>query len=286
MELDKIYNSDCLDFFPQIEDSSVDVILTDPPFLYLKNQKLERAFDEEEFFSQSKRVLKEEGFLLFFGRGESFYRWNSIVASLGFIFKEEIIWNKVRTTSPVLPLSRCHETIAVWTKKNGKIRRCYVPYFEKKTDYDSVIADVNRLKSVLCNQKELDAVLSFLETGRKTYEQNNKVTKFKTSVQDTCSSSRCQNVVSMIRNGALESSIISVVKNTYKSIHPTEKPVRLLERLISLVSDKGDIILDPFCGSGSTCEAAQNIGRHFIGVEIDSEYFTGAYNRMASLFRP
>lgn len=286
MELDKIYNSDCLDFFPKIEDSSVDVILTDPPFLYLKNQKLERAFDEEEFFSQSKRVLKDDGFLLFFGRGESFYRWNNIVASLGFIFKEEIIWNKVRTTSPVLPLSRCHETIAVWTKKKGKIRRCYVPYFEKKTDYDSVIADVNRLKSVLCNQKELDAVLSFLETGRKTYEQNNKVTKFKTSVQDTCSSSRCQNVVSMIINGALESSIISVVKNTYKSIHPTEKPVRLLERLISLVSDKGDIILDPFCGSGSTCEAAQNIGRHFIGVEIDAEYFTGAYNRMASLFRP
>ena len=286
MELDKIYNSDCLDFFPQIEDSSVGVILTDPPFLYLKNQKLEKAFDEEEFFSQSKRVLKEDGFLLFFGRGESFYRWNNIVASFGFTFKEEIIWNKVRTTSPVLPLSRCHETIAVWTKKNGKIRRCYVPYFEKKTDYDSVIADIKRLKSVLCNQKELDAVLSFLETGRKTYEQNNKVTKFKTSVQDTCSSSRCQNVVSMIRNGALESSIISVVKNTYKSIHPTEKPVRLLERLISLVSDKGDIILDPFCGSGSTCEAARNMGRHFIGVEIDAEYFSGAYNRMMSLFLP
>lgn len=283
MELDKIYNSDCLDFFPQIEDSSVDVILTDPPFLYLKNQKLERPFDEEEFFYQSKRVLKDDGFLLFFGRGGTFYRWNNIVASLGFIFKEEIIWNKVRTTSPVLPLSRCHETIAVWTKKNGKIRRCYVPYFEKKTDLDSIIADVKRLKSVLCNRKELDAVLSFLENGRKTYEQNNKVTKFKTSVQDTGNSSRCQNVLSMMINGALESSIISVVKNTYKSIHPTEKPVRLLERLISLVSDKGDIILDPFCGSGSTCEAAQNKGRHFIGVEIDAEYFTLAYNRMAGI---
>lgn len=157
---------------------------------------------------------------------------------------------------------------------------------KKKTDYDSVIADINRLKSVLHNLKELDAVLSFLENGRKTYERNNKVTKFKTSVQDTGNSSRCQNVVSMMINGALESSIISVVKNTYKSIHPTEKPVRLLERLISLVSDKGDIILDPFCGSGSTCDAAKNIGRHFIGVEIDAEYFTGAYNRMVSLFQP
>ena len=87
----------------------------------------------------------------------------------------------------------------------------------------------------------------------------------------------------MMRNGALESSIISVVKNTYKCIHPTEKPVRLLERLISLVSDKGDIILDPFCGSGSTCEAAKNIGRHFIGIEIDSEYYAKAFNRLASL---
>lgn len=143
MELDKIYNSDCLDFLPHIEDSSVDVILTDPPFLYLKNQKLERAFDEEEFFSQSKRILKDNGFLVFFGRGESFYRWNNIVASLGFTFKEEIIWNKVRTTSPVLPLSRCHETIAVWTKKNRKIRRCYVPYFEKK----------NRLRFRHCRYK-------------------------------------------------------------------------------------------------------------------------------------
>ena len=86
-----------------------------------------------------------------------------------------------------------------------------------------------------------------------------------------------------MRNGSLESSIISVTKNTYKAIHPTEKPVRLLERLISLVSDKGDIILDPFCGSGSTCEAAKNIGRDFIGVEIDSEYYAGAYNRLVSL---
>lgn len=283
MELDRIYNNDCLKLFPQIEDSSIDVILTDPPFLYLKNQKLERAFDEEEFCSQSKRVLKDDGFLVFFGRGKSFYRLNNIVSSLGFTFKEEVIWDKVRTTSPVLPLSRRHETIAIWAKKTGKIRRSYVPYFEKKTDLASVVADVERLKSVLSNEKELDAVLSFLETGQKRYEQNNKVTKFKTSVQDTCSSSRCQNVVSMFRNGSLESSIISVVKNTYKAIHPTEKPVRLLERLISLVSDKGDIILDPFCGSASTCEAARNIGRHFIGVEIDFEYFIGAYNRMASL---
>ena len=180
MKLNQIYNSDCLDFLPQIEDSSIDVILTDPPFLYLKDQKLERAFDEEEFFSQSKRVLKEAGFLLFFGRGESFYRWNNIVASKGFTFKEEIIWNKVRTTSPVLPLSRCHETIAVWTKKTGKIRRCYIPYFEKKTDYNAVISDVNRLKSVLSNPKELDAVISFLETGKK---DTNKTTRLQSSKQ-------------------------------------------------------------------------------------------------------
>lgn len=280
IELDKIYNGDCLDLLPRIEDSTIDAILTDPPFLYLKNQKLERPFDEESFFIQAKRVLKDDGFLAIFGRGESFYRWNSIISDNHFVFKEEVIWDKVRTTSPVLPLSRRHETVAIWTKKNGKIRRCYIPYLEKKTSIEDIYKDIKRLKSVLTNAKELDMVLEYLQSGKKSYFPNNKVTKFKTSVQDTGSSSRCQNVMAQMRAGSLESSIISVVKNTYKAIHPTEKPVRLMERIIALISDEGGVILDPFCGSASTCIAASNTGRHFIGVEIDKEYFDRADSRL------
>ena len=87
LELNKIYNEDCLLGMKKIDSESIDCILTDPPYLYLKNQKLDRPFDEQKFFSEAKRVLKKDGFIVLFGRGTSFYRWNCILADLGFNFK-------------------------------------------------------------------------------------------------------------------------------------------------------------------------------------------------------
>lgn len=110
IELDKIYNEDCQEGIKRIPDASIDCILTDPPYLYLKGQKLERKFDEQTLFSGFKRVLKPTGFVVMFGRGTSFYRWNTILSDLGFKFKEEIIWDKGYCTSPLMRLSRIHET--------------------------------------------------------------------------------------------------------------------------------------------------------------------------------
>ena len=87
MELNKIYNEDCQEGIKRIPDASIDCILTDPPYLYLKGQKLERPFNERELFSEFKRVLKPTGFIILFGRGTSFYRWNMILAEQGFVFK-------------------------------------------------------------------------------------------------------------------------------------------------------------------------------------------------------
>lgn len=65
--------------------------------------------------------------------------------------------------------------------------------------------------------------------------------------------------------------------------HPTEKPVEILRPLIETFSRPGDIVLDPFCGSGSTLEAARNSGRSYLGVELDEEHFRTAIDRMAHL---
>lgn len=66
--------------------------------------------------------------------------------------------------------------------------------------------------------------------------------------------------------------------------HPAQKPVALLERLIEIASNEGDIVFDPFMGVGSTGVAALNRNRRFVGFEIDESYFSAAYNRMNSLF--
>ena len=117
----QLFNCDNSELMEKMEDESVDVILTDPPYLYLKNQKLERPFDEQLFFSEWKRVLAKNGFIVMFGRGTSFYRWNTILADFGFTFKEEIIWNKSYNTSPLMALSRIHETVSIFTKEKGKL---------------------------------------------------------------------------------------------------------------------------------------------------------------------
>jgi site-specific DNA-methyltransferase (adenine-specific) len=63
-------------------------------------------------------------------------------------------------------------------------------------------------------------------------------------------------------------------------IHPTEKPVGLLEELIKISTNPGDLVVDPFAGSGSTLKAAKNLGRSAYGVEQDEVYFKLASQRL------
>ena len=68
--------------------------------------------------------------------------------------------------------------------------------------------------------------------------------------------------------------------NIKAKIHQTEKPVALLECLVETYSKQGDLILDNCAGSGSTLIAAKNLGRQFIGIEKEQEYYNAALNRL------
>jgi len=323
MEINKIYNGDCLELIKELPDESINVILTDPPYLYLKNQKLDRPFDEQTFFNEAKRVLKKDGFIVLFGRGTSFYRWNTILAGLGFVFKEEIIWSKSYCTSPLMNLSRVHETVSIHTKRKGVINKVKVPYLEMKGhNIDGIITDINRLKTALKNTKSLNAVLEFLENNKRDTSDSwicdydsavmsGSITKEDRSVSvmrsikhsmneqsiirtytgkpfkksTACSQSAREgdgsvNVIQSINNGMNEKSIINEPRDQYDTIHPTQKPVRLLERLLALVSKPVDIVLDPFGGSGSTAIACHNTDRKFICYEIDEEYYNLSVKRV------
>jgi len=66
--------------------------------------------------------------------------------------------------------------------------------------------------------------------------------------------------------------------------HPHEKPLKLMERLVGLFSEEGDVVLDPFLGSGTTAVACKRLGRNFIGFEIKSEYCKIAEKRLKKTF--
>lgn len=77
-----------------------------------------------------------------------------------------------------------------------------------------------------------------------------------------------------------------VVDNDTPKIHPTQKPVKLLERLIELFSDKGDVVIDPCAGSGTTLLAAANCGRKAYGFEIKKEFCKAAKEKVLAVIQP
>jgi site-specific DNA-methyltransferase (adenine-specific) len=292
----------------------VDHILTDPPYLYIKTHDFDKKFDEQLFFENAKRLLPDSGFIALFGRGTSFYRWNTRLVDLGFVFKEEIVWDKRYTTAPCIALSRVHETVSIHTKKTGKIHRCKVPYVEQKQyDIESIVNDIKRIKSAINTEVGLNKVMEFLQGG-KLYKYN-RANKHNVSQRpDIKNPDRATATINSIVNGMNERSIVmykssittsgqlqdaprefktlksleeikkksifELKNNHYKLSHPTEKPVRVAERLLALISDPADTIYDPFMGSGSFGVACISTGRKYIGSEMKSEYFDIACKRI------
>lgn len=81
-------------------------------------------------------------------------------------------------------------------------------------------------------------------------------------------------------NGKMIFNVIDWERDTkdeiYEKIHPTQKPVKLIEKLIKIFTDPGDVVIDPVCGSGSTLIAAENTGRKGFGFEIKKDFYTKA----------
>ena len=71
----------------------------------------------------------------------------------------------------------------------------------------------------------------------------------------------------------------------YAKVHPTQKPLELMQWCIEKYTKPTDLILDPFCGSGTTCVAAEMLGRRWIGIELDPTYCQIARDRVAAAKR-
>lgn len=275
----KIYHCDCIEFMQDMvnQGKKVDCIITDPPYLYL-NHKLDRKFNEELFFELAGKITNK---LVFFGRGDSFYKWNLLAKEQGFQFKEEIIWNKRHNTGPFHSLSRIHETISVRMKEGLTINKVKIDALRKHFNEDEFGVLLDDLKRVLSNVKNSDIIKNYLEKGIKIVEIN----KVKHSLTTSSNFNKPNRTISRLekyKEGILLSSIITEKREHCTMEHPTQKPIKLLEKLVLLATNENETILDPFMGSGSTGIACLFKNRNFIGCEIDKEYFEIAEHRLKS----
>jgi site-specific DNA-methyltransferase (adenine-specific) len=235
-----LMNGDCLQLMTTIPDKSVDMILADLPYGTTAN-KMDVVIPFDKLWEHYERIIKDNGAIVLFGQG-TFYI--DMVNSNRKMFKYDLVWDKVLTTgflnSKRQPLRR-HEQIALFYKKPP----VYNPQMSKG--------------------KPLHA------RGMTGELVNNNYGKMTMPKVDN-------------RVGSTEkypTSVLSFSKpHPASSNHPTEKPVELLEYLIKTYTNEGDTVLDNTMGSGSTGVAAVNLGRDFIGIEMNTDYFNIAKQRI------
>ena len=266
IELNKIYNEDCLDGMKRIEDKSVDMILCDLPY-----GTTACAWDTiipfEPLWEQYKRIIKDNGAIVLTA-SQPFT--STLVASNLDMFKHSWIWEKQKASNfmgaKYGPL-KYHEDILVFGKKT-------VNYYPQKYNVLEIqeLMDMNKSEMIQTMQS-------------RDYDRFGKIDRRKT-VKDPITN-KDHLGTSVKRNRTVDDgtrypkSVLKINKSINKNFHPTQKPVYLFEYLIRTYSNEGDVVLDNCMGSGTTAIAAINKNRNFIGFELDEKYYNLANKRIA-----
>lgn len=274
----RIICADCLDILKQLPDKCVDLVLTDPPYGYLNVDFDKEYFDVKKVFSELVRVLKSNGLFVFSGRGDTFFEQNIVLKELGLPFKEEIVWNKKASSSPYGAISRIHELLVI--RGNKPLNKIKVPieeYYDNKCEDLFVV-----IKRVITSIKQKpEDFVKMVKTGviDRTMPRKSKFSV--TASQNVFEADRGLKYASSFINGFNFKSIFQISRDPmYKGIHPTQKPVKLFERLIEICSNENDLVLDCFSGSGTTAVACHNLHRRFICIEKDKDYWEASIKRL------
>lgn len=283
---------DCLELLKDLEDNSVDAIITDPPYGVLKGHKIETNVDINAFHKEVYRVLKDKGFYVFFGLQPSLTYWISD-ALQSFKFIQEVIWNKIIPSSFLQPIMRIHENIVILSK-NGSNKNLNVLKIDREKNLDelsieSIKRDYALMRQIFNSKEHLQDCLSKLENGFAfNSKEKGRVNDIYYNVKLSQNPSMLDRKIMIIKDGIKPKSIfkfkphnrIGFNKDEFNVKHPTVKPIALMELLIKLTTNENAIVLDPFMGSGSTGLACKNLNRNFIGFEIHQDYFEIAQNRI------
>lgn len=265
LKINHIYNMDCLDAMRKLEDDSVDLIVTSPPYA---NQRKDTygGIPENEYpnwmlsiSNEIKRILKPTGsFVLNIkehsvdGVKSTYVLKTVLLLSEIFMWKDTFIWNK-RNPFPTGGNRRL---------KDG-FEYCY--WFTKSFDY-KFFPDNVLVKS--------ESVYS--ESEKKRQNKNPRITK---------------NGSKMDMHGRYwselvrPSNVITLTTQNSPTIHPATFPQELSDFFIKLMTEKDDLVYDPFAGSGTTCVSAKSLGRKWIGTELIKEYVDYANERISQTNR-
>ncbi len=245
----KIINQDILEVLEYLPGNSVDLLFIDPPYnISKKFNKL--SFREMElkdyekwldsWLSKMIRLLKNSASVYICGDWKS----SAAIFNVGSKYlqvRNRIIWEREKGRGAKTNWKNCTEDIWFFTKSN---------------EYTFNVDAVKLRRKVLAPYRGNDGIpKDWIEKGKQSY-------------RDTFPSNIWTDI---------SIPFWSMPENTD---HPTQKPEKLIAKIILASTNKGDLVFDPFLGSGSSVVAAKKLGRRFIGVEIDEMYCCLAQKRL------
>ena len=268
----QLFQGDSLEVMRTIDANSINLIYLDPPFFTQKTHSL-RTKDRQQEFSfddiwvshneyaqflharlvEMRRILHPSGALFFHCDRNASHIVRMLLDDIfgENNFRSEIIWHYKRWSNSQKSLLPAHQTI----------------YYYSKSD----VYTFNVIYTAYAATTNIDQIL-----------QRRKRDKYGKSVYDLDENGN------IIPNGTKKGVPLSDVwsipylnpKAKERTGYPTQKPILLLERIIEIASNEGDVVLDPFCGSGTTLVAAHLLNRHAIGIDISVDAVTLTRKRL------
>ena len=263
VELNHVYKMDCIEGMTSLPDNSVDLIIADPPYNLSKGGN---------------------------------WSWDNSVVLKGLGGN----WNKVMESWDAMPLEEYWKFTLAWISEAKRILKPSGSMWIFGTYHNIGIINV------VCQMLEIEIINEVVWFKRNSFP--NLSGRRLTASHETllwCHSGGKKRQYyfdyDYSKNGVFESDLIKKPGKQMRTVwdvpnnktkvelkfgkHPTQKPLRLLERIVGLTSKEGDLMLTPFCGSGSECVAAKIAGREYIGFEIEDEYVELAEKRLENAER-
>ena len=249
MELNKIYNIDCLKGLKLLEDNSVDLTVTSPPYDDLRNYK-GYSFDFENIAKELYRVTKTGGILVWIVGGATSkgsesgtsFRQALYFKECGFNLHDTMIYEK---NSSAFPAAR--------TSKR------YTQIFEYMFVFSKGFP------------KTFNPIMRDCKLGGKLYDSTAK---------NMDGESGRHNLTYYVNKQMVDYNVWDIAVAQNKTTHPAVFPYEIPYRHIKTWTNEGDTVLDPFLGSGTTALAAIDLNRNYIGIELDEEYYNICVERI------
>ena len=304
-----LYQGDCLEKMKDLSDNSIDIVIADLPYGRFKHLSWDTEIDLEKMWREIWRIGKKNCPVFLFGDMKFGVK---LINSCPKHFKYEIVWNKKRTTTPLLSrkrLGKATEYVFIFYKHQPVYN--YAKYHHIKGSRKCNNKKVEKgegmqfhyeksIRNVYEPSLPLNVVTNNTSEGLNIVHKNKKIKIPRISYEPTLPTNVLDQVIPLNNTPLIigKQNMYHAKKAVYEPILPinvieeysvrkgkiikniTEKPQFLLEFILKYFSNEGDTCLDMTMGSGSCGVACNKLNRNFIGIELNERHFNLAKERL------